>query len=150
MVVHQSRAAYGGSPCHNLPNIFDSYSATVVAESGFVIHLVLWDTAGAEEYVRLRELTYPRTNVAVLCIDICHGSHSNAVVKGIVRARADEIRQHMPAVRIVVVGTKSDYRMVGVVVSFAHDLFTHCFFFYRAVARLPKCLPIINLLAEMI
>lgn len=41
-----------------------------VTVDGRVISLNLWDTAGQEEYDRLRTLSYPQTNVFVICFSI--------------------------------------------------------------------------------
>jgi Ras-related C3 botulinum toxin substrate 1 len=49
--------------------VFDSYTADVVHE-GRRIALQLWDTAGQEDYDRLRPLSYPQTSVFVLCFSV--------------------------------------------------------------------------------
>ena len=41
-----------------------------VTVDGRTISLNLWDTAGQEEYDRLRTLSYPQTNVFIICFSI--------------------------------------------------------------------------------
>jgi GTPase SAR1 family protein len=45
---------------HDVCFRFENYSVQVVVD-GKLIDLMLWDTAGAEDFDRLRPLSYPRT-----------------------------------------------------------------------------------------
>lgn len=73
---------------------------------GKVINLSLWDTAGQEDYDRLRPLSYPNTDAFLMCFSLMN-KHSFANIKS---KWFPEISHHAPGVPIVLVGTQSDRR----------------------------------------
>ena len=51
------------------PTVFDNYAVTVhVHDQPFL--LSLFDTAGQEDYIRLRVMSYPMTDVLVICFSV--------------------------------------------------------------------------------
>eukprot|EP01083_Nonionella_stella_P059518 155730_1 len=95
-------------PKDYVPTVFDNYNATVMVD-GQQINLGLWDTAGQEDYDRLRPLSYPQTNVFLVCFSvISKDSYANVTEKWV-----PEISHHAPGVPMLLIGTKSDLRNDG-------------------------------------
>ena len=70
--------AEGRFPEEYLPTVFDNYAAELIVD-GQPISRALWDTAGQEEYDRVRPLSYPNTDVFLAAFSVdsrcaCHTS----------------------------------------------------------------------------
>ncbi|KAF7126733.1 hypothetical protein RHSIM_Rhsim11G0191900 [Rhododendron simsii] len=102
-------------PTDYVPTVFDNFSANVVVD-GSTVNLGLWDTAGQEDYNRLRPLSYRGADVFILAFSlISKASYENISKKARMtfsckRYWIPELRHYAPGVPIVLVGTKLDLR----------------------------------------
>jgi Ras-related C3 botulinum toxin substrate 1 len=93
-------------PGEYVPTVFDNYNANAIVD-GTPVNLGLWDTAGSDEYNTLRPLSYPGTDVFIICFSI----FSQTSFENVVKKWYPEITQHMDSKPpILLVGTKSDLR----------------------------------------
>ena len=88
-----------------MPTVFDNYTAGIDF-NGRLLTLSLWDTAGQEEYSRLRALSYPDSNLFIICFAV-NMPHSFSNVKEV---WYPEVQHHCPDAKILLVGLKSDLR----------------------------------------
>ncbi|XP_011788830.1 PREDICTED: rho-related GTP-binding protein RhoU [Colobus angolensis palliatus] len=81
-------------------------SGTVVSVDGRPVRLQLCDTAGQDEFDKLRPLCYTNTDIFLLCFSVVSPSSFQNVSEKWV----PEIRCHCPKAPIILVGTQSDLR----------------------------------------
>eukprot|EP01100_Stratorugosa_tubuloviscum_P000904 TRINITY_DN11_c0_g1_i1.p1 TRINITY_DN11_c0_g1~~TRINITY_DN11_c0_g1_i1.p1 ORF type:complete len:230 (-),score=117.38 TRINITY_DN11_c0_g1_i1:84-773(-) len=88
-----------------VPTLFDNFSA-IEEVDGQTINVLLWDTAGQEDYAQLRTPCYRSTDIFLLCFSTVHmDSFDNVKHKWI-----NELREHAPDAPFLLVGTKIDLR----------------------------------------
>eukprot|EP01121_Diplochlamys_sp_Union-15-3_P007140 TRINITY_DN1794_c0_g1_i3.p1 TRINITY_DN1794_c0_g1~~TRINITY_DN1794_c0_g1_i3.p1 ORF type:complete len:220 (-),score=46.69 TRINITY_DN1794_c0_g1_i3:13-672(-) len=92
-------------PGEHVPTVFDNYNANAVVD-GLAVNLGLWDTAGSDEFKALRPLSYPGTDVFLICFSI----HNVDSWKNVKTKWWQEVKDKSPGVPIILVGTKSDLR----------------------------------------
>ncbi|XP_041458150.1 rho-related protein racA-like [Lytechinus variegatus] len=92
-------------PNDYVPTVFDNYSANVMV-NGVPYNLGLWDTAGQEDYDRLRPLSYPGTDIFLICYSV----DSRASFENVEEKWYPELTHYLPNTPILLVATKIDLR----------------------------------------
>ncbi|KAK9712880.1 GTP-binding protein Rho1 [Basidiobolus ranarum] len=88
-----------------VPTVFENYVADVEVD-GKQVELALWDTAGQEDYDRLRPLSYPDSHVILICFSVdSPDSLDNVQEKWI-----SEVLHFCAGLPIILVGCKKDLR----------------------------------------
>jgi len=89
-----------------IPTMFDNFS-TIEEIDGECVNVILWDTAGQEDYETIRTTTcFPNTHVFVLCFSVVHpDSFHNIKQKWL-----EELRKSCPDTPYILIGTKIDLR----------------------------------------
>jgi Rho family protein len=88
-----------------VPTVFENY-VTDCRVDGKSVQLALWDTAGQEDYERLRPLAYSKAHVILIGFSVdSPDSLSNVKDKW-----AEEARERCPEVPVILVALKKDLR----------------------------------------
>ncbi|KAK8884900.1 hypothetical protein M9Y10_044023 [Tritrichomonas musculus] len=92
-------------PVEYIPTVYENYTGTIDVD-GETVSLQLWDTAGQEDYRRIRPNFYPNTDVFLICFSLV----SYDSLENVNSIWIPEIKNYCPDVPIVLVGLKSDLR----------------------------------------
>jgi small GTP-binding protein len=95
----------GAFPEMYVPTVFENYVADVEVE-GRRVELALWDTAGQEDYDRLRPLSYPDSNVILICFSV----DSPDTLDNVQEKWISEVLHFCQGVPVILVGCKIDLR----------------------------------------
>ncbi|KAK2520546.1 hypothetical protein Q9966_013470 [Columba livia] len=97
--------ARGDFPKVYVPTVFEKYTASLQV-GGKPVKIHLWDTAGQEDYDRLRPLSYSDTNVVLICFDVT----SPNTFDNILTKWYPEVNHFCRGVPVLLVGCKTDLR----------------------------------------
>ncbi|TFK13987.1 PR domain zinc finger protein 2 [Platysternon megacephalum] len=97
--------AKGAFPEKYAPSVFEKYTTSITIGNKEVI-LNLYDTAGQEDYDRLRPLSYQNTNMVLICYDVMNPtSYDNVLIKWY-----PEVSHFCRGVPLILIGCKTDLR----------------------------------------
>ncbi|KAM8961806.1 rho-related GTP-binding protein RhoF [Pelodytes ibericus] len=97
--------AKGAFPERYAPSVFEKYTTSITIGNK-EIFLHLYDTAGQEDYDRLRPLSYQDVNLVLICYDVTSpASFDNVLIKWY-----PEVHHFCRGVPIVLIGCKTDLR----------------------------------------
>ncbi|KAH7114153.1 cell division control protein 42 [Dactylonectria estremocensis] len=91
-------------PSNYVPSISDSVVTVRIGDEPYT--LGLFDTAGQEVHDRLRPLSYPQTDVFLICFSIA----SPASFKNVRKKWFPEVHHHCTGVPCLIIGTQVDLR----------------------------------------
>jgi len=97
-------------PPKYVPTVFENHTKQVKREKdGSNVILQLWDTAGQEDYDRLRPLSYPGADVVLLC----YSSVTRSSFESVKEKWHPEVAHYVPEALTILCATKIDLREAG-------------------------------------
>ena len=92
-------------PVEYVATIFDNYTVNMLID-GHAVNLELWDTAGQDDFDNIRPISYPKTDICLVCFSLINRfSYNNVKEKWY-----PEVRRFAPQAPVILVGTKLDER----------------------------------------
>jgi small GTP-binding protein len=88
-----------------VPTVFDNYGVNLMID-GNIYNLSLWDTAGQEDYDKIRPLSYANTDIFMVCYSII----SETSFQNVKNKWRPELAHHSPNTPMILVGLKNDLR----------------------------------------
>ena len=104
----------GSYPSEYIPTVFDNYSKILTVDDK-TFQIGLWDTSGATGWERLRPLSYPQTDIFLVCFAV----NNRSSFKDLTRKDVDvgghkgwlgETHYHVPKAPFLLIGLKDDLR----------------------------------------
>ena len=107
-----------------------------------LLEFSVWDTYGTSEFDRLRPLSYPRSNIFLLCFD----TSNLTSLQHITQKWYPECNHHMPGTPFMLLGLKSDLRFYQKFITVAqnHTRIQNrfCFVFFKVFFIFFLCFPL--------
>jgi len=98
--------ANGTFPEQYIPTVFENYTKNFTHPDHGEVELELWDTAGQEEFDKLRPMSYPNSDIVFICFSLVdEDSLMNTREKWL-----PEVQDYLTDVFIFLVGLKADLR----------------------------------------
>lgn len=91
-------------PTEYVPTVFENYVTKIEGPKRKIIELALWDTAGQEEYNRLRPLSYSEVDILM----VCYAVNSKISLQNVEDLWMPEVKHFCPDTPVILVGLKSD------------------------------------------
>ncbi|KAH3766556.1 small GTPase Rac protein 1 [Pelomyxa schiedti] len=88
-----------------VPTVFNNYAKNTSVD-GSPVTVTLWDTAGQEDYDRIRPCSYMGTDVFLICYSVV----SPATFSNVRNKWVPEVQHHCPNAPFLLIGTKTDLR----------------------------------------
>jgi len=102
LLISQTQSAF---PEEYVPTVFDTHASKINVD-GVEFSLTMWDTAGQEEYEKLRPLSYPKTD----CFIVCYAVNNRSSYLNVESKWMPELKHYCPKTACILVGTKSDVK----------------------------------------
>lgn len=91
-------------PIDYVPTVFENYVTKIRGPRNKIIELALWDTAGQEEYSRLRPLSYSEVDILL----VCYAVDNPTSLQNVGDMWFPEVKHFCPDVPVMLIGLKSD------------------------------------------
>ncbi|XP_068178372.1 rho-related GTP-binding protein RhoH [Antennarius striatus] len=90
------------------PTVFENTGVEVYMD-GIQISLGLWDTAGSDNFRRIRPRSYQHADVVLMCYSVANPTSLASIQSKWIA----EVRENLPKVPVLVVATQTDLREMG-------------------------------------
>lgn len=88
-----------------IPTVFENFTVPLDVDN-VQVNLQLWDTAGQEDYDRLRQLSYPNTDIFLVCFSVI----SPSSLENVTAKWKPEVQNASAIAPIILVGNMTDLR----------------------------------------